>query len=200
MGRPKGFASLAGGAVALALLATAAPARAQETGRRFGDRDETIVSVERMLGFQNQQLDEDGGSIDATGFQPFLWGSLGIFGMGSSGLSFGVLLGFSRLEDEDGDGISVGQLRPRIGYGGTEREGRFGFWVRGGPSLVYLHSESNDGYAFAAGGEAYAVVFPAPHVGVLLGPHAEFHLAGGGDGDPYYKSVGLTVGLMGEFH
>jgi len=205
MGSLQGTARLAGTACAFALGLAATPAAAQEGGR-FGQRDAFVLSVERIVGFQNQKFDEDGGSVDSTGLQPVYWGSLGLFSMSSSGLNFGALFGVTRLDldqgffgDPDGLEVTLVQLRPRIGYAGTEKEGRFGYWVRGGPTLVYAHSEDNDSQAFAAGFEAYAVFFPAPRIGVMLGPHAEFHLAGSGDGDPYYKSTGLTAGIMGEF-
>lgn len=195
----RGLVALASAGFSAALCLATAPAHAQASGAHFGERGAFLFTVERVFGFQNQQFSEDGGSIDSTGYQPFFWGGVGLFGMSASGLSFGALLGLIRWEDDDGDAVSVVQARPRIGYGGTEQQGRFGYWVRGGPTLIYSHRESFDALASALGAEAYAVFFPARHVGILVGPHAEFNLAGTGDGDPYFKSVGLTAGILGEF-
>ncbi|MBI3200920.1 MAG: hypothetical protein HYZ29_05185 [Myxococcales bacterium] len=211
---------MAGLTVALALGATVATARAQAgapaAGAAFGQRDEFIFSVERLFGFQNQKFDDDSGSYEATGFHPLYWGSVGLFSMSASGLNFGALLGATRYQfgSLGGDSkVNVLQLRPRIGYGGTEKERRFGYWLRGGPSALIVlaqsedtdasgktSSESRESYALGVGGEAYVVLFPVPHVGVVVGPHAEFHLVGEGDGDPYYRSYGLTAGVMGEFY
>ncbi len=213
MGSRKGIVALAGSAVALAICLGPSPAAAQD---RFGQRDEFIFSVERMFGFQHQDFSDEGGGYESTGFHPFYWAGVGLFSMSSSGLNFGALLGFTRFQFDLGDGTTTAnviQLRPRIGYGGTEEKGRFGYWVRVGPTALVSFasdedtdasgqttSDSSEAYAFGVGGEAYAVFFPAPHVGVLIGPHADFHIAGGGDGDPEYSSYGLTVGLMGEFY
>lgn len=203
MGSQKGIGALAGSAVALALGLSASPAAAQDS--RFGQRDEFIFSVERIFGFQNQKFDDDGGSYEATGFHPLYWAGLGLFSVSSSGLSFGALLGATRFEYDLGGSdeevsATVLQLRPRIGYGGTEKEGRFGYWVRVGPGALFAFSEDDSQQAFSVGGEGYVVLFPAPHVGILVGPHADFHLAGSGDGDPYYRTYGLTAGIMGEFY
>lgn len=222
MGSPKGMVTLPASAVALALALGATPALAQETPARFGQRDELIVSIERLFGFQSVDYGGDGGSVDTTGFQPYWWAGLGVFSMSSSGLNFGALFGVTRIQLEDDDSSLTGnifQLRPRIGYGGTDKEGRFGYWVRLGPSAIVTFSESestsstgqtrsdsSSGYALGVGGEAYAVFFPAPHVGVLLGPHADFHLYGKDDNDdpddrdPEYSAFGLTAGIMGEFY
>jgi hypothetical protein len=214
MGIRRRLAALMTVAAPLALLP--ATAQAQEPTSRFGERDELAVTFERLFGFQNQKFSDEGGSYESTGFHPFYWAGLGLFSVGSSGLSFGALLGFTRFQLDMGDGeltANVIQLRPRVGYAGTEKSGRFGYWLRLGPTLLASFakdedvdsngqktSDSSEAWALAVGGEAYAVFFPAPHVGVLFGPHADFHLAGGGDGEPYYRSHGLSLGLMGEFH
>ena len=201
-------------AVALgAVLSSPRVAGAAPSDGRFGERGAFVVSMERLLGFQNQQFAESGSSWDSTGFHPFAWSGLGLFGMSASGLNFGALVGVTRLTLDTGDGAFTShlvQVRPRVGFAGTEKEGRFGYWVRLGPGALFTFSSDDGGggsissddkssYAFSLGGEAYAVVFPAPHVGVMFGPHADFHVHGGGDGDPEYKSYGLTAGLMGEF-
>ncbi|MBK7586015.1 MAG: hypothetical protein IPI67_38250 [Myxococcales bacterium] len=216
MGRAHGIA--VGGAIALAVALSSSPARAQSAapGSHFGERDEFIFSVEKLFGFQNQKFSDDGGSYESKGFHPIYWGGVGLFSMSASGLNFGVLFGVTRFQFDLGDNkvtSNVIQLRPRIGYGGTEKAGRFGYWIRGGPTSLIAFSknedtnstgnnssENNSAYTFGVGAEAYAVFFPVPHVGILVGPHADFHIAGGGDGDPKYSAYGLTTGIMGEFY
>ena len=190
-------------AAASAVLTFSPPSRAQAADAGFGNRDAFVLSVERIAGFQSQDFGGNSGSIDTLGFQPLYWGGLGLFGVWETGLTLGALIGATRIDSEifgdENETITLLQLRPRIGYAGTLQK-NFGFWVRGGPTYIMAFSDDEDEDAsriLALGGELYAVITPVPHVGILFGPHAEFHVTGTDDDE--YSSYGLTLGLMGEF-
>jgi hypothetical protein len=209
--------------VALAALTLPRLAAAQEPANDgFGNRDAFVFSVEDVFGFTSHEFtsedasgEEESNSTDSLGLQPLLWGNIGLHDISSSGLTLGVLLGagYDRTEipffGQDVE-ISVATVRigPRIGYAGSLQP-NFGYWIRGGPSaLMQFASIESDGedetasaYMFAISGEAYAVIVPAPHFGILIGPHADIHVWGNtDDGDDVgYTAFGLGVGLMGEF-
>lgn len=201
-------------ALAAAGLCLAGPALAQQPtsskgpGGGFGKRDAFVLSVERILGFQDQNYGD--ASLDSTGFHPVLWAQLGLFDVSEGGLTWGTLVGFTHVRATDGDSsFSIFTLLPRVGYAGSTTDS-FGFWIRGGPGgrLIADHDAGESRYTVSLGGELYGVITPAPHVGILIGPHAEFNLFGGDSEDcppgqdcpdPEYQSLGLTIGLMGEF-
>jgi hypothetical protein len=210
-------ATLALGAVAF----WASPATAQEAPG-FGRRDAFVFSIEDVFGFASTEVESEdsqgetqSNSTDSIGLQPLLWGNIGLHKVWSSGLTFGVLLGagYDRttlpIFGQDID-ISVATFRvgPRIGYAGTAQP-TFGYWVRGGPTALmqFASIESDDdddsasAYLFAISAEAYAVILPAPHIGILIGPHADIGVYGTTDDgeDTNYTSFGLGIGLMGEF-
>lgn len=196
--------------VASALLSS--PALAQERNAEFGSRDEFVLSLERLVGFQSQELNDT--TIEGIGYHPYLWGTLGLHSIQSSGLSLGVLLGVSYFTfpnddpDEDDDAASFLQLRPRIGYAGR-LDGSLGYWVRIGPSLVTINDHDQDEtlWSFGVGGEAYVVFHLHEHVALLGGIHFDPSIVGeeretGFDGETEetsFSSAGLTLGLMGEF-
>lgn len=194
--------------VASALLISAAPALAQTGGTEFGKRDEFVLSLERLLGFQSQEINQT--SIDGFGFHPYLWGTVGLHSVQSSGLSLGALLGASyfRIPNPDGEDQSSTflQLRPRIGYAGWLQKS-LGYWVRIGPSLVTVldHDEGETHYSFGVGGEAYVVIRLHEHVALLAGIHVDPSIVGDevdrGDEteETSFSTKGLTIGLMGEF-
>lgn len=192
------FASLA---LASASLVFAAPAFAQEKGAEFGSRDEFVLSLEKLAGYQSQEF--GGASLEGLGFHPFFWGSVGLHSVQSSGLTFGVLLGATYLNspasdsNDESDSLTLLQLRPRIGYAGW-LERSLGYWVRIGPTLVMVMNDDDSAYSFGVGGEAYAVVRAAKHVGVLGGIHFDPAIVADED-ENEFGSYGLTVGLMGEF-
>lgn len=191
--------ALCAGAVLLPGEAWAQPAHG------FGEEDTFVLSVERIFGFQSQDFgdDDDSPSIDSTGLYPPLWGNLGFFSVSEGGLSFGTTVGLTHLSgdlfDED-ESVTMVRLGPRVGYAGGTHTPVFGYWVRGGPSTLMFFSDDSETYTFAVSLEAYAVIRPVSHFGVLVGPHADIHLYGKSeDEDAEYSSIGLTVGLMGEF-
>jgi hypothetical protein len=173
--------------------------------RGFGNRDEFVFSVERIFGFQNQDFGGDE-SYDSLGMHPIYWGDLGFWGVWDTGLTFGGLVGITHFNFDLGDSNSseatLMLLRPRIGYAGSQNS-VLGYWLRAGPTVLWVIDDDGDSQrALALGGEAYAVFTPVPHVGILVGPHAEFHIKGGrtdSGSRPQYSSYGLTMGLMGEF-
>ncbi|MCA9593035.1 MAG: hypothetical protein KC776_06985 [Myxococcales bacterium] len=198
-------------------LGLPAVAAAQQTKSHFGERDSFVVSIERIFGFQGQNL--FGQNNDSIGFHPILWGNVGLFAVQSSGLSFGSTVGLAHVRDltgDDKDSFTVARLGPRIGYAGWLKQG-FGYWVRGGPSAMFLFSkqentdangqkttESQNMELFQLSLEAYVVIAPTDHLGILVGPHADIHLFGLASDDvdsdaKKYRSAGLTVGLMGDF-
>jgi hypothetical protein len=215
-----GVATIAAG------IATTPAARAQEAaadtagpaaapaGGGFGVRDSFALSVERIFGFQQQELGPDGAEteIDTVGLHPVLWGHLGLFKSLPGGLNYGAVLGvshFRNLDDDETepDGRTAFRVGPRIGYAQPLQDS-LGYWVRGGPSMLYLWQEGDttDSVALGASLEAYAVITPWEHVHVLFGPHLDLHIWGKGEEEPVsgedsfeYRSVGLTAGLMGEF-
>lgn len=188
----------------LAALAWPSPSAAQEPEDvGFGNRDSFVFSVERIFGYQSQDLGET--TIDSTGLYPTYWGNVGLFGVWSSGLTFGSTFGLTYLDgslfDDDDEGIWFMRLGPRVGYAGSTDTKAFGYWLRGGPSVLFTASDDDSTYALAASIEAYAVIQPVPHFGILLGPHADFHLVGEEEGDEEteFGSLGFTFGLMAEF-
>ena len=199
-------------ALLLALTGTTGMARAQDAapGPGFGARDSFVLSFERVFGFQTQELgdgDEDP-TIDSVGLYPFLWGNVGFFGVEDGGLSYGTTVGVGHLSSpgfDDDATFTLARLGPRIGYAGhVATTPWFGYWLRGGPSflLAFLEQENENAtsFAIAATLEAYAVMTPVPHFGVMLGPHVDIHLYGDAEGEDFvYRSYGLTLGLMGEF-
>lgn len=205
---------------ASALLAWPAPARSQEaqpTDGGFGSRDSLVVSVERIFGFQTQEFggddDDDSQDYDSLGMSPIFWGNVGIFSVSSSGLTFGTTLGVGYLDSplfDDDTSFTLVRLGPRIGYAGSTQTKWFGYWLRGGPSalIAFVNQDSDDPdqdddattYAFAISAEAYAVITPVPHFGLLIGPHADIHIFGDSEGEDFkYQTFGLTLGFMGEF-
>jgi hypothetical protein len=209
-GQPQsgGGTKLALSLATLALLVShASRASAQaavSTQPGFGQHDSFVLSAERLLGYQSQTFGDS--TIDSVGFYPVYWSGLGLHGVMSSGLTLGAVVGVTYLSFKSSDPNStafkesVFWLRPRIGYAGTLQK-NVGFWARLGPTVFiandHEHDETND--ALALGGEVYAVVTVAPHVGVLFGPHAEFNVTADHDSSEY-SSVGMTLGLMGEFY
>ena len=199
-------------ALLLALTGTTGTARAQDAAPvgGFGARDSFAFSVERVFGFQTQDFGDgdDDATIDSVGLYPFLWGNVGFFAVRDGGLSFGTTLGVGHLTSpalDDDTTLTFVRVGPRIGYAGhVPTTPWFGYWLRGGPSLMlaFIDDEDDDAtsYAIAATLEAYAVMTPVPHFGVLLGPHVDIHLFGDAEGEDFvYRSYGLTLGLMGEF-
>jgi hypothetical protein len=192
-------------AAATGVLLWPSIAEAQEPqSQRFGERDAFVFSVERILGFQQQDLGER--TYDSMGLQPLYWGNVGLFGIWDSGLTFGATFGFTYLKSElfndDDDGVAIMRVGPRIGYAGSTTTAGVGYWLRGGPSGLFAISDNDSDYAFAASIEAYAVFTPVPHLGILVGPHADFHLFGDevdGESESEFSSFGLTVGVMGVF-
>ncbi len=199
---------------AIALLA--APASAQTNNpygtraeRGFGNRDSFVFSVENVFGFQHLEFGQSGSSgttsIDTKVMHPFFWGNVGFFGVYDSGLSLGGLVGVTH-EFVHNDAFNPGhdftilRLKPRVGYAGSVTP-FFGYWVRGGPSLFSTISGDSKVNIFSFGGEAYAVVSPVPHFGILIGPNADIYIYGR-DNHGKKESLtayGLTCGLMGEF-
>lgn len=206
-------ASVAGGCIAAALaLFTSGAALAQDApgAQGFGRRDSFVFSVEHVAGFQTLELaigDDDGDdnspSLDSVGLHPTYWGNLGVFTISDSGLTFGAVLGVTQLlaRDEDAleDSITIVRVEPRIGYAGSTNQS-FGYWVRGGPSVFVIES-AEVGYTFGFGAEAYAVITPVPHFGVLVGPTFDFLPVGDYDGRDFtYSAFGISAGVMGEFY
>lgn len=190
------------------VVGVALPASAQ-SGGEFGSRGETVFGVERIFGFHHTDFGDE--SIEGFAYDPFLWSSLAVHHVGSSGLSIGALFGATYLHvpaknaDAKDNSRTFVQLRPRIGYAGWVKQG-FGYWVRGGPSafLNVDHDQSETHYSLSVGLEAYVVLRAARHAAFLVGPHYEpklFADEDGGDGKNDYRigSYGLTVGMMGEF-
>lgn len=204
--RGLGFLGVLSALVGLAGSASAqAPVAPGKSG--FGDRDAFVLSVERMFGYQQQEIDDR--THDSVGLHPVYWGHLGLFSVSQSGLTFGALLGASYLRLgsdssdplDDGDDTEVAILRvaPRIGYAGSV-DAKVGYWLRAGPSALFAITEGNDAKLFALGFEALAVVTPVAHVGILFGPNVDIHLYGRqGDEKTEYKALGLSAGLLGEF-
>lgn len=181
------------------------PAAAEEEGDRFADRDTFVLSIERFLGFQSQEFGggDNSPTYDSTGMQPIYWGNVGLFGISSSGLALGTTIGFTYFEsnlfdDDDDSGAGILRLGPRIGYAGSTDRREFGYWVRGGPTLLAVFSDEEMTMMLAGTIELYAVIRPVEHLGILVGPHADIHITG--EDDAEYSSLGLTFGLMGEFY
>src|SRR4029079_975928 len=93
----------------------------------FGQRDSFVLSAEQLLGFQTQETktEQDNGpdqstSVDSVGMHPIFWESIGLFGMQSTGLTFGAVVGVSYLpaKSDSSDSavkLTLVRLRPRIG-------------------------------------------------------------------------------------
>lgn len=180
---------------------------AQDAGGSFGERDSFAFTVENLLGIVTTSVGQgdESSSVDTLGMLPPYWGDVGLFSMSPNGFNWGALVGFEHLAVTDGADVTLLKLRPRLGWA-TSKNQTLGAWLRGGPSLMMAHSGAEDGgdaqtsELFALGFEGYVVITPAEHVGILFGPHADFHLVGHaseGD-DPTYSSYGLSFGLMGE--
>jgi len=191
------------------VLLSLAPASAwaQDGGGGFGARDSFAFTVENVFGYVSTSVGagDKTVSVDTTGLLPPYWGDVGLFSMSPGGVNWGALLGFEHLiHPERRRERDERQAPTAIGYATSKNW--LGFWLRGGPSFLFAHeSGDEDSYSsssamLALGFEAYAVMMPVDHVGILLGPHADIHLLGSaskGD-DPSYSSYGLSLGLMGE--
>lgn len=211
------------GLPATALAQEAVPA---ESGGEFGERDSFVLGVERVFGFNSQEISVGDASqtIDSTGLFPAYWGHIGLYSMTSSGLNYGALVGVGhqRFSDDDDDtNTTFVRLGPRIGYAGSLRPG-VGYWAKGGPSVIFGMTKDQEqdstgvsqtvestAYALAFSAELYAVIIPVPHVGFVFGPHMDINITGsisqdaGGqsqDEDYGYGSLGLTAGIIGEFY
>ncbi len=201
-----------GAGIAFAVTTWVAAASAQTAQPGFGERDAFVFSVENVFGFQSQSFGDT--DIDSKGLQPAFWGDVGLFGVRSSGFSYGALLGVSHLRlsqssSSNTSSITVLRLGPRLGWAGATKNSFLGFWLRGGPSVFALTTDDDSSdaswfYALAISAEAYMVITPAPHLGIVAGPHFDIHLIGndpdGSDDEAKYSSVGFGVGLMGEFY
>jgi hypothetical protein len=206
----RGLSTLWAAALASVLVLGVAPCHAQSA--EFGKRDELVLSVERIAGFQSLQVG-DGQSVEGLGFHPYFWGCIGLNSVQSSGLSLGVLLGATHIripaqDPNDSDSSATFfQARPRVGYAGWLDSG-FGYWLRVGPTAVmkFDHDAGDTHYAFGLGAEAYVVFRAAEHVAILAGPHVDPSLIGdkqtdenGEEHESEFGSYGLTVGIAGEF-
>lgn len=188
----------------------AAPAFAQETNpygtraeRGFGNRDSFVFSVENIFGFQHLEFGQSGSSgsasIDSKVMDPFFWGNVGLFGMYDNGLTLGGVVGLTH-EFQKGDDFTILRLKPRVGYAGSATQ-YFGYWLRGGPSLYSSFSGDTQINVLSLGAEAYAVVTPVPHLGILIGPNVDISVYGRDNHSTKEKltEYGLMCGLMGEF-
>lgn len=210
MGRPPTRSALAALCFAAVALLLAAPASAQMTNpygpraeRGFGNRDSFVFSVENIFGFEHLELGQSGSSdttsIDSKVMDPFFWGNVGLFGMYDSGLTLGAVVGLTH-EFQKGDDFTILRLKPRVGYAGSATQ-YFGYWIRGGPSLYTSVSGDSTVNVFSFGAEAYGVITPVPHLGILVGPNADISIYGHDNQGNKWKltEYGLECGLMGEF-
>jgi hypothetical protein len=191
-------------AAALATLALAAPARAQEDDappppsepaaaatRGFGERGSILLSVENVFGVLDQTYTEPGGNLtyNDNGFFPqgFVGTKLGINGLLSSGITLGGIVGVwnQTSTDQNGGSYTIFNIGPRIGWAGCLKKYKaLGFWGRVGPTFQYLTSSpggnggGSDAWALALSFEAFFVWSPVDHFGLLAGPTVDAGLTG----------------------
>ncbi len=171
----------------------------------FGKRGSFVFSVENLLGISSDRL--DGRSYDVRGFFPGLFGArLGLHGVTDSGLTIGTGLGLSvlkpRVEGDSGesDGLLLLSALPRIGLA-RPFDGRLGYWIRTGPSLRFVKEigDDDDTFLFGLGFDAFLVVTPVRHLGILFGPSVDFGLFGrdgSSNDETKFTSVQATIGLL----
>jgi hypothetical protein len=213
--------SLALGAIVSSIAPSAsaqdAPAAAP-TKSGFGDGTTGIFSIDNAFGFSESSISQTiagrSGSVsfDDKGFLPGLLGPrIGLFGA-SDHITYGAVFGawWAKPVGQGSDtantifSLTVG---PRIGYaGGVPKQPILGYWLRTGPTFIYLHSDkggsgdtSNAGY-FDWTFEAYGVIHPVDHFGILVGPSFDVALFGKSSGEDQKLSViSLAVGLVADW-
>lgn len=196
--------ALLGVACAGLIGSAAPPASAQLTSRfgtraerGFGNRDAVLFSVENVLGLEHFVMGSL--SVDARPMTPLYWGNLGVSVVDRSGFTFGGTFGASHvfLDSKDQRDVTLVRLRPRVGYAGSTTQW-FGYWLRGGPSMMLARLGGDDTVVSALfGAEAYAVITPVPHLGLLIGPSLDYGVYTKNAGTTY--EYGLSAGLFGEF-
>jgi hypothetical protein len=207
------------------LVASVAPsARAQDNGvsaptrAGFAEGTNGIFTVENVFGFsettESATLNGHDFSQSYTdkGFFPGLLGPrLGIFGASDHvtyGMVFGLWWAKPVGQGSDGSGsVFSGTIGPRIGYAGSvPKQPILGYWLRTGPTFIYLHTESGSGgnnhnsgfidWAF----EAYGVIHPVDHFGIFVGPSFDVALYGkASDQDEKLGVVNIGIGLLGDW-
>lgn len=183
-------------------LLIASPAMAAESGTSepnelgFGKRASFLFALDNAFGVSADRANS-GSATTFLGAFPGIFGPrIGLHGASSGGLTGGVNLGLTYLSVRD-DGILVLSVAPRIGYA-TSASPTVGFWFRGGPNFHSLSgSAAGEGTALVGiGGEAFVVITPVDHFGVMIGPTAEASVDGS-DNDKY-TSIGFSVGLVSD--
>lgn len=197
-----------GATLALAVLAMAgevsagkpesSPDAAEPAAAGFGKRAGFLLALDNALGVSVDQLGK-GGSDSARfmgGFPGLFGPRIGMHGATSSGVTAGANLGMGFAIADGGGSLVRVSVAPRVGYAGSATP-TFGYWLRGGPSLHFLAADRGEGAALVGLGlEAFAVVTPVDHLGVMFGPTAELGLTG--TRDAKYTSYGFSVGLVGD--
>jgi hypothetical protein len=170
----------------------------------FAKRASSVVSVERLLAVTSQKskYGDSSASISTVGMGATSAGRLGYSWIAESGLTLGSVLGFA-YQSVPGSHVAIGTVGPRVGFAGSRD--RMGFWVRTGPSLL-AGRDARDATLWCAawGLDAYAVVTPLRHFGILIGVDAEIPFAGrasgsGSSGSFRYTSIGLGAGALVDF-
>jgi hypothetical protein len=186
--------------VASSALAQDAATPAKPT-EGFGKRSHGVFSIENALGFLEQNFSDNGHteSIDTKGFLAGLFGPrLAIHGIADSGLTYGLRFGFWHLEDLHGNGHppTFVELSPRIGYAGAVQP-VLGYWLRTGPSFFFFHEGTDDNTWFDWSFEAFGVLTPTDHFGVLIGPTVDIGI----NESHYvkYGTIGLAIGLLTDW-
>ena len=197
-----------------------AASTAASTPAGFGDTTNGLFTVENAFGFSESSLTEtiDGKSgtvsFDDKGFLPGLLGPrLGLFGA-SDHVTYGAVFSAWWAKpvgqgSDTGNSIFALTLGPRIGYAGSvPKQPILGYWVRTGPTLMYLHSEKGSGTASSTSNagyfdwaiEAYGVIHPVDHFGILVGPAFDIALFGKDSGnDEKLGVISLAVGLVADW-
>ncbi|GAC1365633.1 MAG: hypothetical protein NVS3B10_10580 [Polyangiales bacterium] len=204
-----------GGAAMLGTMSALAQDGAPKTVAGFGQRAHTVLQIDDVFGIRSNTVSSDDSrgrsqtqTIDDKWLFPNLFGPrLGIHGIADNGVTYGALLGLWHLRpvgkgSDNADSITFFTIAPRLGYAGALQE-KVGYWVRGGPSLIYARAKSDDAYYLDLSLEAYLVWTPTAHFGVTVGPEVDLGLAGheGGSSGHAAKigSFGLGAGMLTDF-
>ena len=203
-------ASRVGVSLALAMVLAAAGAHAQNADTPakprdtsdFGRRSSVVLGIDNVFGYLNEGISKRGGDLEDKGFFPGVYGPrFGFDSVGTNGLTIGTGLQLWRahLKGSDGDATIV-HLAPRIGYAAPLGKS-VGAWIRGGPNAMSQFAKDESQIYLSLRLEAFFVVTPVPHFGLMLGPSLDFGLVTSrskGSSEGTWHSQGFLLGMFGE--
>jgi hypothetical protein len=162
----------------------------------FGKRASFLFTLDNALGVSSDRAN-DGPAATYLGAFPGIFGPrIGLHGASAAGITGGANVGLT-YRSAGGDGIVLLSVAPRIGYA-TSVSPTVGFWLRGGPQFHFIGGSGGGSSTsmVGVGGEAFVVLTPVDHFGLMIGPTAEATLSG--TRDDKYTSIGLAVGLVSD--